>query len=149
MTLYRIHNLPIYNPDISKSLSYQLDGSSLAVTKDNSYVTILTEAEFIQCTLTHGNFCSLNTVLYHIDYSKWCLAALFLNKTDRINKYHPLSVTNITGPQATYLDQGSWAISIEKPTQMEIRCPQVTQVKITKTPNNFHNFTTSMQWFLP
>ena len=31
-------------------------------------------------------------------------------------------MTNITGPQAMYLDQGSWAISVEKPTQMEIRC---------------------------
>ena len=123
MTLYKIHNLPIYNPDIGKSLSYQLEGSNLAVTKDNSYVTILPEAEFIQCTLAQGHFCSLNSALYHIDYSKWCLAAMFLKQNDRINKYCPLSIINITGPQAIYLDQGSWAISIEKPTQMEIRCP--------------------------
>ena len=109
----------------------------MAVTKDNSYVTILTEAEFVQCTLAQGHFCSLNTALYHIDYSKWCLAALFLKQNDMINKYCPLSITNITGPQAIYLDQGSWAISIEKPTQMEIRCPQVTQVKSLKSPITF------------
>ena len=71
MTLYKIQNLPNYNPDIGKSLSYQLEGSNLAVTKDNSYVTILTEAEFNQCTLAQGHFCSLNAALYHIDYSKW------------------------------------------------------------------------------
>ena len=69
-TLYKIHNLPIYNSDIGKSLSYQLERSNLAVTKDNSYVTILTEAKCIQCTLAQGHFCSLNTALYHIDYSK-------------------------------------------------------------------------------
>ena len=139
MTLYKIHNLPIYNSDIGKSLSYQLEGSNLAITKDNSYVTILTEAEFIQCTLAQGHFCSLNTALYHIDYSKWCLSAMFLKHNDRINKYCPLSITNITGPQAIYLDQGSWAISIEKPTQMEIRCPQVTQVKSLKPLITFIN----------
>ena len=48
MTLYKVYNLPIYNPTIGKSLSYNLEGSNLAVTKDNSYVTILTEAEFVQ-----------------------------------------------------------------------------------------------------
>ena len=84
--------------NIGKSLSYQPEGSNLDVTKDNGYVTILTEAEFIQCTLAQGHFCSLNTALYHIDYSKWCLATMFLKQNDRINKYCPLSITNITGP---------------------------------------------------
>ena len=149
MTLYKVHNLPIYNPDIGKSLSYQLEGSNLAVTKDNSYVTILTEAEFIQCTLAQGHFCSLNTALYHIDYSKWCLAAMFLKQNDQINKYCPLSITNITGPQAIYLDQGSWAISIEKPTQMEIRCPQVTQVKSLKPPITFITLQPACSGFSP
>ena len=100
MTLYKVYNLPIYNPTIGKSLSYQLEGSNLAITKDNNYVSILTEAEFIQCTLAQGHFCSLNTVLYHIDYSNWCLVAMFLKENNRINKDCKLSVTNITGPQA-------------------------------------------------
>ena len=51
MTLYKVYNLPIYNPTTGKSLSYQLEGSNLVITKDNNYVSILTEAEFIQCTL--------------------------------------------------------------------------------------------------
>ena len=79
-TLYKVYNLPIYNPTIGKSLSYNLEGSNLAVTKDNSYVTILTEAEFVQYTLAQGHFCSLNIALYHIDYSKWCLVAMFLKQ---------------------------------------------------------------------
>ena len=115
MTLYKIYNLPIYNPTIGKSLSYDLEGSNLAITKDNSYVTILTEAEFIQCTLAQGHFCSLNTALYHIDYSRWCLVAMFLKQNNRINKDCQLTITNITGPQAIYLDQGLWAISVDKP----------------------------------
>ena len=51
--------------------------------KTENYVIILTESEFIQCTLAQGHFCSLNTALYHIDYSKWCLPALFLKDNDR------------------------------------------------------------------
>ena len=129
MTLYKVYNLPMYNPTIGKSLSFDLEGSNLAITKDNSYVTILTEAEFIQCTLAQGHFCSLNTAPYHIDYSKWCLVAMFLKQDNRINKDCQLTVTNITGSQVIYLDQGLWATSVDKPTQMEIRCPKVTQVK--------------------
>ena len=36
MTLYKVYNLPIYNPTIGKSLSYQLEGSNLAITTDNN-----------------------------------------------------------------------------------------------------------------
>ena len=54
---------------------------------------------------------------------------MFLKQDNRIDKDCQLTVTNITGPQAIYLDQGLWAKSVDKPTQMEIRCPKVTQVK--------------------
>ena len=80
VTFYKVYNLPIYNATIGKSLSYQLEGSNLAITEDNNYVSILTKAEFIQCTLAQGHFCNLNTALYHIDYSNWCLVAMFLKK---------------------------------------------------------------------
>ena len=137
MTLYKVYNLPIYNPTIGKSLKYNLEGSNLAVTKDNNYVTILSEAEFIQCILAQGHFCSLNTALYHVDCSNLCLVAMFLKQNNTINKDSQLAVTNITGAQAIYLDQGLWAIPIDKPTQMEIRCPKVTQVKSLKPPITF------------
>ena len=149
MTLYKLYNLPIYNPTIGKSLSYQLEGSNLAITKDNNYVSILTEAGFIQCTLAQGHFCNLNTALYHIDYSTWCLVAMFLKENKRINKDCKLSVTNIIGPQAIYLDQGLWAISVEKPTQMEIRCPKVTQVKSLKPPITLINLQPACSAFSP
>ena len=46
---------------------------------------------------------------------------MFLKKDNRINKDCQLTVTNITGPQAIYLDQGLWAVSVDKPTQMECK----------------------------
>ena len=70
MNLYKIYNLPINNHDIGKSLQYVLEGTNLAFTKDNKYAAILSDLEFIQCTLGDGHFCALNTGLNHIDISQ-------------------------------------------------------------------------------
>ena len=43
MNLYKIYNLPIYNQHISKSLQYVLEGTNLAITKDDKYATILSQ----------------------------------------------------------------------------------------------------------
>ena len=55
MNLYKIYYLSIYHNDIGKSLKYQLEGTNLAVTKDNRYATLLTDAEFLTCTLAEGH----------------------------------------------------------------------------------------------
>ena len=39
MTLYKIHNLPTFEPIIKQSLEYQIEGYNLAVTKDNNMLT--------------------------------------------------------------------------------------------------------------
>ena len=49
------------------------------------------------------------------------LTDLFLKDNNKSQDQCKLTVTNITGPQANYLDQGNWAISITEPTQMEIK----------------------------
>ncbi len=139
MTLYRVYNFPIYNQDIGKALIYKLEGNNLAVTKDNKYVTVLTDAEFLQCTLANGHFCNLPSALYNIDYSGLCLAALYLKQNNRIEQNCHLTVSNITGPQATYLDKGTWAISLESVTTMEIRCTEHTHVKTLQPPLTFIN----------
>ena len=67
MNLYKIYNLPIHSHHIGKSLQYLLEGTNLAITKDNEYAAILSDTEFVKCTLADGHFCALNTGLYHID----------------------------------------------------------------------------------
>ena len=124
MTLYRVYNLPIFNHHIGKSLMYNLEARNFAITKDNKYITTLTDSEFLKCTLANGHFCNLPSALYHIDYSSSCLSALFLKNSDKIHQYCHLAMTNITGPQAIYLDKGIWAISVGTVTTMEIRCTQ-------------------------
>ena len=129
MTLYKIHNLPIFEPRIKKSLEYQIEGYNLAVTKDNKYASLLNYSKFITCTLAAGHFCSLSTGLYNIDNSKWCILSLYLKDNMKIAKNCRVDVNNITGPHARYLDQGLWAIAVSEPMQMEIQCQAYKSVK--------------------
>ena len=87
MTLYKVCYLPIYHhKDIGKTLIYQIEGNNLAITKDNNYATILSDSDFIKCTLAQGHFCSITTALYHLDSSLMCLTASFLKNNKKINK---------------------------------------------------------------
>ena len=62
------------------------------------------------------------------------LTAVFLRDNIKIQNQCKLAVTNITGPQASYLDQGNWAISVTEPTQMEIKCSDHTNIKTLQPP---------------
>ena len=62
---------------------------------------------------------TLNTGLYHVDKSLWCVTALLVKNNDKIDSYCRLALHNITEPQAHYLDQGLWAISVETPIPMK------------------------------
>lgn len=137
MTLYKVYNLPIFHQTLGKSLLYNIEGNNLAVTRDNKYMVVLTESEFIQCTLAEGHFCTINSALYHIETSKSCLSALFIKDNTKINKYCTLDMTNITGPKAIYLDQGLWAISLDKIIHMEIQCTAHTKVQTLRPPISF------------
>ena len=137
MSLYKIYNLPISNHHFGKSLKYQLDGATLSITKDNKYATILTDMEFIRCTLANGHFCDMNTGLYPVDTNQCCVTAMFFKDNDKISTYCRVAINNITGPQANYLDQGHWAISIETPIQMEVKCEDHSHVKTVQPPITF------------
>ena len=106
MTLYKVYNLPIFNHHIGKSLKYNLEGNYLTITTDRSYATIPSESEVIENTLASGHFCSLRNALYHIHNSGLCLTALFLKNDKMIDANCIMSVTNETGSELIYLDQG-------------------------------------------
>ena len=122
LNLYKIYNLPVFNPQIGKSVKYNTEGKSIAVSLDHNYATIPTDSEFLECTLASGHFCSLRSALYHMQTSKWCLVALFLKNDELINLNCEISVSNVNGPEAIYLDKGNWAIASMEPDQMEISC---------------------------
>ena len=122
LNLYKIYNLPVFNPQIGKSVKYNIEGNSIAVSLDKCYATIPTDSEFLECTLASGHFCSLKSALYHMQTSKWCVIALFLKNDELVNENCEMSVSNINGPEAIYLDKGNWAIASREPDQMEISC---------------------------
>ena len=105
--------------------------------------------EFIQCTLAQGHFYSLNTALHHADSNTMCLTVIFFRDNNKINKQCKLAITNITGPQASYLDQANWAIYVKVPTQMEIRCTDYTHVKILQLPIILINLQPAYSSFSP
>ena len=123
LDLYRIYNLPIFNPSLNKALTYQLEANTLAVSTDRNYATIPTESEFLECTLANGHFCNLRSALYHMQSSKLCVISLFLKDEISISENCEMKVINITGPLALYLDQGTWAIATTDTEQMEVTCP--------------------------
>ena len=130
MDLYKIYNLPIYNHHIGKSLQYLLEGTNLAITKDNKYAA----TESVRCTLEGRHFCTLKTGLYHIDTSQWCVTALFLKGNNKIGDHCRLTLHTITGPQAHYFDQGLWTISVDTPIPMEVKCKDHSHVKTLEPP---------------
>ena len=123
LDLYKVYNLPVFNPPLNKALTYEIEANTFAVSMDRNYMTIPTESEFIECTLASGHFCNLRSALYHMQSSKMCLIALFLKNENAISEYCEMKVMNISGPLALYLDDGTWAIATANIEQMEVTCP--------------------------
>ena len=149
MTLFKVYNLPIFNHDIGKSLKYRLEGNNLAITKDQKYFAILPESNFIRYSLAAGHFCNIDNALYYANSSTWCLPGMYSKDDNLIKKYCSLEISNITGPTVNYLDRGSWAISVDKPTQMEIRCTAHTHVKTLNPPLFFITLQPACDAFSP
>ena len=122
LDIYKMYNLPASNPTIGKSVKYNIKGKSIAVSHDKRYATIPTDSEIIECSLVSGHLYSLRSALYHIQTSKRCLTALFLRNDELIDENCEMSVSNVTSPEAIYLDEGNWAIATVEPDQMEITC---------------------------
>ena len=78
-----------------------------------------------------------------------CLTAIFIKDNNKIQNQCTLAVTNITGPQANYLDQGNWAISVIEPTQMEIKSSDHTHIKTLQPPTTLFNLEPACSAFSP
>ena len=66
--------------------------------------------------------------------SKWHLTALFLKNDELVNENCEMSVSNVTSPEAIYLDEGNWAIATVEPDQMEITCTAQKHVILLNPP---------------
>ena len=57
--MYKVYNLPVYHPQVERSLQYNLEINYLTITKDRNSVTIPTGAELVECTIAQGHFCNI------------------------------------------------------------------------------------------
>ena len=78
-----------------------------------------------------------------------CLTALFLKDNNKIQNQCKLAVTNLTCPQVNYLDQGSWAISVTEPTQIESKCSDHTHIQTLQPPITLINLQPACSAFPP
>ena len=54
--------------------------------------------------------------------SGWCLTDLLFKNDKILDVNCKISVTNETGSEAIYIDQGNWIVASMEPDQMEISC---------------------------
>ena len=78
-----------------------------------------------------------------------CLTFLFLKDNNKIQNQCKIAVTNTAGPQANYLDQGNWAISVTEPSQREIKCSDHTHIKTPQSPITLINLQPACSAFSP
>ena len=91
----------------------------------------------------------MNTALYYLETNPNCLTALFFKDNSKIDKQFKLTVSNINGPQANYLDQGIWVISVTEETQMEVKFSDYTHIETIKPPMTLINLQPVCNAFSP
>jgi hypothetical protein len=77
LDVYRVHNLPSLHVAMNISFTYDVEGTYLAITKDQEYMAIPTEAEVLMCLVAGGTKCTINTALYPTQRNRFCLYALY------------------------------------------------------------------------
>ena len=89
--------------------------------------------EFIRCSLADRHFCDLNTGLFHIDTSPWCITAIFSRTMTKLVTTVDLPYMISLGTRPITLT-GLWGISFETPTTMEIKCKDCSHVQTLQPP---------------
>ena len=62
------------------------------------------------------------------------MTVMFFKDNDKTDNFCGLALSIITGPQAYYPDQGLWAILVEEPVLMEVKCKDHSHVKTLVPP---------------
>ena len=134
MDIYKAHNLPTIHPDLGVEFMYELEGQYLAISKHKLYVAIPNKMEIDICLATEGGLCRMNTALYPIEQTKWCLLALFTKDREQIFESCKVK-TNIGWSQyAVSLGGYLWAVSSLVGQNLQVRCLTETTIEQIKPP---------------
>ena len=134
MDLYKVHNLPMLHLTLYVHAQYEIEGSYLAMVMDGMFITLPTALDVRLCLMMNGHLCMFNQALYPVEYTSWCIYALFINDKEQIEKNCLLKTINHTTNLAYSLDRYLWAISALAAEKLPIRCVMETRVITIKPP---------------
>ena len=123
--VFTVHNMPIPNvliqPKEVSELSlkkrhlvanYDLEAKALAINRQRTNYIMLTDDEAKQCANPLVSFCEFKSPIYPVNWSKFCLIALFMGSDERIKKLCQAKVfVNEILPIAEYISEGLWLIT--------------------------------------
>ena len=123
--LYEAMDLPIPMGNSSLAMTYYLEFSKFAVSKDRTRFMILKDEDYHLCLQHSPKSCSINLASYPLESSfrPSCVMSIYLQDQKLVNqlcKIHVLS--GVTFPIARPLDGIRWAISLKEPLELVIIC---------------------------
>ena len=137
LDVFRIHNLPSLHVQLNISFTYQLEGKYLAVSKDQKYLAIPTEAEVLMCLTAGGTRCTINSALYPTKDNRFCAYALYRRDLKTIKTKCLVKTAKQESNLAYDLGGDMWAVSAIERDQLRIRCLGKTYLKDVYPPITF------------
>ncbi|KAK4006371.1 hypothetical protein OUZ56_011524 [Daphnia magna] len=121
--LYEIFVLPVYDAEGGVGLRHSSLPQFLAVAGDQQTFIELTEEEVRSCKDNSGSVCPLARAIERKNAKKTCSMALFLQDTEKQKLECQQVFVKWKGPEALYLGQRQWALSIGRTQTLVITCP--------------------------
>ena len=122
LTVYKIPNLSILLPELCKCLQYNIQNDFIVITANWLYITYPYVNKILNCQLSAGHYCEINTPFYPIDNTHHCSYYLLQNNDDKVRQFCSLSVVNQTKDQAFSLDYYYWAITTMRSFKLHVVC---------------------------
>ena len=102
---------------------------------EGMFISLPTDLDIKLCLVTNGHLCMFDQALYLVEYTNWCIYALFISNKDRIRRDCFLKTLNRTTNLAYSLDGYLWVVSALAAEKLQIRCVmEETRVITIKPP---------------
>ena len=154
MDVYQVHNLPILHPMLKKTFKYKLESEFIGITNGHTHIALLAESDILRCILSGPNNCKLETALYPVEKSDWCVYALFIKNVRKIQDNCKIDLLTQKTSLAVNLQDGLWAISSLATEKLQIQCLTTTNYidiippfQLIKLPNSCEAYSPSI--FIP
>ena len=124
--VYNVHTFPVALTNTSQTqMIAQVDSDTfiIAFNNERTKYILLNNIEAQECSNPWRPFCEFQSSLYSVARTERCIAFIFLNKKENINK-HCKTVIKFDSvlPFATFVGHNNWLIATSQPLQFSIVC---------------------------